>query len=55
MAKADKGGDRTKVTLRLPDALVQQAKHRAVDERRDLQDIVADALRAYLARTAGGR
>lgn len=47
------GGDRVKVTLRLPDALVKQAKHYAVDHDADLQDVVADALRLLLARKGG--
>jgi hypothetical protein len=42
--------DKVKVTLNLPRALVKQAKHRAVDDERDLQDVVAEALRALLAK-----
>jgi len=42
--------DRVAVTVRLPRALVKQAKHHAVDVERDFQDIVADALAAYLNR-----
>jgi hypothetical protein len=45
--------DKAKVTLNLPKSLVKQAKHRAVDEERDLQDLVADALRAYLIKKGG--
>jgi hypothetical protein len=51
--KAD-SGDKAKVTLNLPADLVRQAKHYGIDHDRDLQDMVTDALRAYLAK-AGGR
>lgn len=42
-----------KVTLRLPGPLVKQAKHYAVDADLDLQDVVAQALRAFLAKKGG--
>ncbi len=42
--------DRVKVTLKLPVGLVKQAKHYGIDHGIDLQDLVADALRALLAR-----
>lgn len=42
--------DMTKTTLRLPTPLFKRAKHYAVDSGRDLQDIIADALAAYLAK-----
>jgi len=42
-----------KVTLRLPQSLVKRAKHYAVDEDLDLQDIVAQALERFLARKGG--
>jgi hypothetical protein len=41
---------KAKTTLNLPEALMKQAKHRAIDEDRDLQDLVAQALAEYLAR-----
>jgi len=44
-----------KVTLKLPVALVKQAKHYAVDADQDLQEVVAEALRVFLARKGGGR
>jgi hypothetical protein len=48
--------ERVKVTLKLPTALVKQAKHAAVDRDEDLQDLVAEALRRYLgAAGRGGR
>ncbi len=42
--------ERVKVTLKLPTGLVKQAKHYGIDHGVDLQDLVADALRAFLAR-----
>ena len=38
----------SKVTVSLPTALVKRAKHLAVDQDRDFQQVVADALEAYL-------
>jgi len=40
----------SKVTIRLPQSLVQRAKIRAIKERRALQEITAEALEAYLKR-----
>jgi len=37
-----------KLTVRLPDTLVEKAKIRAVKDKRSLQDLVHDALEAYL-------
>ena len=39
-----------KVTLRLPDELVQRAKHHAIDERLTLQDVIRRALEQFLGR-----
>jgi len=44
---------RVKVTLKLPGSLVKDAKHYAIDHDADLQDIVAEALRALLAKKGG--
>jgi len=38
----------TKTTLRIPKQLLDSCKHRAIDEGRNLQEIVADALEVYL-------
>jgi len=38
----------SKVTVSLPTALVKRAKHLAVDQDQDFQQVVADALEAYL-------
>ncbi len=46
--------ERVKVTLNLPKALVRRAKHAAIDRDQDLQDLVAEALRALLAKKGGG-
>jgi hypothetical protein len=43
-------GEMAKTTIRLPAALFKKAKYHAVDTGRDLQDIIADALAAYLAK-----
>ena len=37
-----------KTTIRMPRSLWSETSIRAIHENRDLQDIVADALRAYL-------
>jgi hypothetical protein len=51
-ARAEDAVEKVRVTLRLPSALVIEAEHRRVDERRTLNALVTDALRAYLK---GGR
>ena len=50
MAEQD---ERAKVTIRLPEALVRRAKHYAVDHAVNLQDVIAEALQAFLARKGG--
>jgi hypothetical protein len=42
------GAEMVKTTLLLPASLWKAAKVRAMDERRDLRDVLLDALRAYL-------
>jgi predicted transcriptional regulator len=37
-----------RTTIRLPDVLLQRAKHRAIDEARSFQEIVERALGDYL-------
>jgi predicted DNA binding CopG/RHH family protein len=37
-----------KLTVRLPDSLIEKAKIRAVKDKLTMQDLVADALEAYL-------
>jgi len=43
-----------KCTVKLPADLWRAARHRALDERRDFQDVVADALELYLKRPQKG-
>lgn len=45
----------SKVTIRLPNSLIDRAKIRAIKEHRALQEITADALEAYLKRAEGGQ
>ena len=52
LTKPDAATDRVRVTLRFPRALLIEAEHRRVDERRTLNALMTDALRAYLK---GGR
>ncbi len=40
----------TACTVRLPWDVLRAGKIRAIEEHRDFQDIVADALKAYLAK-----
>lgn len=40
--------DMTKVTIRLPQQLVERGKIRAIKERRNFQDVIAEALDAFL-------
>lgn len=46
--QADKSAPTVKTSLRLPEEVWRAAKVQALDERRDFQDVVADALRAYV-------
>jgi hypothetical protein len=47
------GAPIVRTTVELPEALWKRAKVRAMDERRDLRDVLVDALRAYLAPPKG--
>lgn len=38
----------TKTTLRLPDEILTELKHIAIDDKRTLTDVVVEALRDYL-------
>ena len=38
----------SKVTIRLPQGLVERGKIRAIKERRNFQDVISDALEAFL-------
>ena len=49
--RQQEGGERaTKVTVRMPVDLVKALKHRAIDEGRTFQDLVAEAVRKFLGR-----
>ena len=37
-----------KVTIRMPEELVKQLKHRAIDENRTLQDLLIEVSRNYM-------
>lgn len=50
MAKQQQPAETTKTTIRFPKALVVAAKHRAIDENIDLQDLVVKAVQQYLER-----
>ena len=45
------GAERVRTTLVLPLALWQRAKVRALEERRDLRELLLDALGRYLGET----
>ncbi|MBI3782616.1 MAG: CopG family transcriptional regulator [Deltaproteobacteria bacterium] len=45
---ADEAKDTVKCTVKLPVELWRAARHRAIDEDRDFQEVVADALKLYL-------
>jgi hypothetical protein len=47
--------DPKRVTVLLPGTLKRRLRLRAIEEGRDMGDIVADAMREYLRRRAKGR
>jgi predicted DNA binding CopG/RHH family protein len=53
MAKQGTTQEITKTTMRLPKSLVIAAKHRAIDDGIDFQDIVIRALEQYLGKKGG--
>jgi hypothetical protein len=48
---ANPSTEAVKTSLKLPKTLWREATIRAIDEGRDLQDVIADALAAYLKST----
>lgn len=55
MPKPRKAGAKVvRTSLDMPAALWRRAKVRAMDEGRDLRDVLLDALRAYLKTPMGG-
>ena len=56
MVKAVGADDRTvKTTLRLPQSLLNAAKHRGIDDGQSLQEVITQALQQYLGKQKGGR
>lgn len=56
MAKTPGADDRiVKTTLRLPQSLLNAAKHRGIDDGQSLQEVIARALEQYLGKEKGGR
>ena len=45
---------KVKTSIGFPESLWKEGRKRAIDEGRDFQDIVCDALREYLRRKKGG-
>lgn len=48
MKRAKESGVTVKTSITLPRELWAAAHHRAIDEGRDLQDVIASAVEAYL-------
>jgi predicted transcriptional regulator len=46
--KDDSAGEMVKFSVRVPDKILEKVQIRAIKEKRTLQDLVADALAAYL-------
>ena len=44
-----------KTTLRLPQSLLNAAKHRGIDDGQSLQEVIVRALEQYLGKQKGGR
>ena len=44
-----------RTTVRLPQSLLNAAKHRGIDDGQSLQEVIARALEGYLGRNKGGR
>ena len=53
--KSSKPGEPVKTTLLMPEALWLRAKARAMEERRDLRDLLIEGLELVLKRGKGGR
>jgi hypothetical protein len=51
MAKSKQEADKiVRTTIRLPQSLLNAAKHRGIDEGRSFQDVVIAALEVYLGK-----
>lgn len=49
------GEKMVKTSVGFPESLWKEGRKRAIDEDRDFQDIVCDALREYLRRKGGAK
>jgi RNA polymerase-interacting CarD/CdnL/TRCF family regulator len=49
------GEEKVKMTVMVPRSLWKRSKLRAVEEERDLRELVIDALERYLAEKKGGK
>jgi len=54
MKTKDSAAETVKCTVKLNADLWRAARHRALDEHRDFQDVVAEALELYLKRPLKG-
>ena len=48
-------GSRVKTSIALPDDLLQQLKHEAVEQRTDVSSLIGRLVADYLKRRKGGR
>ena len=48
-------GPRVKTSIALPDVLLQQLKHEAVEQRTDVSSLIGRLVEDYLKRRKGGR
>jgi predicted DNA binding CopG/RHH family protein len=56
MTKRQADADRiVRTTVRLPQSLLNAAKHRGIDDGQTLQDVIIRALEQYLGKQKGGR
>ncbi len=55
MAKRQADDPVVRTTVRLPRSLLDTAKHRGIDDRQPLQEVIIRALELYLGKPKGGR
>jgi len=48
-------GQRVKTSIAIPDDLLQQLKHEAVEQRTDVSSLIGRIVAEYLKRRKGGR
>ncbi len=54
-AKAEQDQPLVKTSIHLPEDLWRQAKIAALEDRKDLRDLIIEGLQVVLARRSGGR